>query len=718
MAIEFIRGSSRKPVAANRLIEILTQKEDWDGRLFIGYPISRTTSGLHHVDALWVSREKGVVAFDLREDSSLDEIELRHEDLANKIEIKLRSESELVRKRKLLVPIHTISFAPGANVNPSDIESDYPACGSNTLLTKLQPIHWSDSNESTYRKALSVLDKVSKIRSSRIPRRLTMEDSRGAKLKSVEDSIATLDQLQSKAVMETVEGVQRIRGLAGSGKTIVLALKAAYLHAQNPEWRIAVTFNTRSLKSFYRRLIRDFHFDQTDEEPNWDNLRVVNSWGAPGSKERDGIYHEYCQANSVEYFDFRTAREKFGYGAEFKRVCIAALKRTEDPVQRYDAILIDEAQDLPPEFLKLCYASLKNPKRLVYAYDELQNLAEETLPSPELIFGADSSGVPIVQFYDEEATAPKQDMVLPTCYRNPRPILVAAHSLGFGIYREIPSNSSTGLVQMFDHPQLWKSVGYQEKEGGLIENEEVTLTRSENASPRFLEKHSDIDDLVKFVVFKSIEEQSQWVAKSIQYNLEHDDLGYGDIMVINPDPVTTRNKVGQIRALLLEMNIQSHLAGVDTDPDIFYVPETDSITFTGIHRAKGNEAAMVYVINADDCQSASHNLASIRNRLFTAITRSKAWVRVSGVGLRMEELQREYTSLKAAHYELRFRYPTLEERQYLRTIHRDTTLAEKRRIHGQNQNLMTLINDIEQGVLQLEDIDEDLLRRLDELRES
>ena len=60
------------------------------------------------------------------------------------------------------------------------------------------------------------------------------EDSQGAKLKQLENSIATLDNLQSKAVIETVDGVQRIRGLAGSGKTIVLALKAAYLHAQHP----------------------------------------------------------------------------------------------------------------------------------------------------------------------------------------------------------------------------------------------------------------------------------------------------------------------------------------------------------------------------------------------------------------------------------------------------------------------------------------------------
>ena len=57
----------------------------------------------------------------------------------------------------------------------------------------------------------------------------------------------TLDHLQSRIVIETVEDVQRIRGLAGSGKTIVLALKAAYLHASHPEWRIAVTFLTRSI---------------------------------------------------------------------------------------------------------------------------------------------------------------------------------------------------------------------------------------------------------------------------------------------------------------------------------------------------------------------------------------------------------------------------------------------------------------------------------------
>ena len=195
---------------------------------------------------------------------------------------------------------------------------------------------------------------------------------------------------------------------------------------------------------------------------------------------------------------------------------------------------------------------------------------------------------------------------------------------------------------MFDHPNLWEAVGYQTRDGTLRENAQVTLHRTRETSPEFLESHSPIDDLIQFKSLKDESDQAKWLATEIRKNLEQDDLHHRDIMVINPDPLTTRKKVGIIRKRLLDMGIQSHLAGVDTDPDVFYDPDAASVTFTGIHRAKGNEAAMVYIINADDCHSAVFELARIRNRLFTAITRSKAWVRVLGVGPRMKDLIREY----------------------------------------------------------------------------
>ena len=80
---------------------------------------------------------------------------------------------------------------------------------------------------------------------------------------------------------------------------------------------------------------------------------------------------------------------------------------------------------------------------------------------------------------------------------------------------------------------------------------------------------------------------------------------------------------------------------------------------------------MLYVVNADACYSAPHGLARLRNVLFSAITRSKAWVRVCGVGEPMEELAKEHASLKDDDYKLRFRYPTKEELTMMKSLHQD-----------------------------------------------
>src|SRR3712207_8954592 len=52
------------------------------------------------------------------------------------------------------------------------------------------------------------------------------------------------------------------------------------------------------------------------------------------------------------------------------------------------------------------------------------------------------------------------------------------------------------------------------------------------------------------------------------------------------------------------------------------------------------------LFRSQDCNASSVNLARVRNRLFTAITRSKAWVRVTGVGPGMVELMEEFAAIK------------------------------------------------------------------------
>lgn len=699
MPIDVIRGTTRKEASSAALIECIEQKPDLSGVLFIGYPIIATANGPYLVDALLVSGDMGIVIFDLVEGTDLGDHEERQDDAANKLEAKLKSHPELMRRRDLAIPIQPISFAPAfASQSLSNGTDDYPLTNRNTLVACLQGLNWSNRTDEVFRSALSVIENTSTIRRSVTRRAVDDEDSRGAKLKRLEDAIATLDSGQNRAVIETVDGVQRIRGLAGSGKTIVLALKAAYLHAHYPDWRIAVTFNTRSLKGQFRRFINTFCLAQIGTEPDWEKLRVINSWGAPGKPDRDGMYYEFCRVHDVDYLDFRRARARYGMNSAFAQACRTALREATGTATVYDAIMVDEAQDLSPDFLHLCHRLLGPQKRLIYAYDELQSLTDSSLPAPEQIFGDDQSAL-------------SNDLVLQRCYRNSRPVLATAHALGFGIYRKPRDQDEIGLVQMFDHPRLWEEIGYRRTAGDLQPGRCVTLARNSETSPLFLEDHSEIDDLVQFISFASAAEQADWLAKEIARNLSGDELRPDDIMVINPDPVSTRTQVGPIRRRLLDAGIQCHLAGVDTASDVFG-GDLDSVTFTGIHRAKGNEAAMVYIINAQDCYAARFSLAQIRNRLFTAITRSKAWIRVLGIGNDMDDLIDEYRQLKSRGFELQFTYPTQKQRDNLKIVHRDMSQQERSRIHTSEHELSKLITHLETGALHIEDIDQEVIRKL------
>jgi superfamily I DNA and RNA helicase len=614
-ALTVVRGTNDKPVASAELVNLLGTLPQETGSLFIGYPILTSAEGRHPIDALLVSPRRGIVVFDLIEGIDPGDFGARQDDAANKVEARLKTHAGLMRRRELLVPITPLSFAPGLPDTRAYGDPVYPLANSASLVERLRSMRWQDSDRAVFEAALSAIQNVSTIRRARTKRQVSEPNSRGAKLKRLEGSIATLDSLQSKAVIETAEGVQRIRGLAGSGKTIVLALKAAYLHAQHPDWRIGITFNTRSLKAQIRRLITSFSLAQLGEEPDWNNLRILTAWGAPGEEARDGVYCEFCRAHDIGYLDFGAARRTYrGSSKAFAGACERALEEMRARKPLYQALLVDEAQDLPSSFLRLCYEMLDDERRLVYAYDELQDLQGEALPPVDEIFGVGADGRPRVNFYSSGPGAPRQDIILEKCYRNSRPVLVTAHAFGFGIYRRPGGDSGSGLVQMFDEPQLWEEIGYQVTGGELREGAEVSLSRTEATSPRFLEEHSPIEDIVQLIAFDSAEEQAAWLVDAIRVNLEMDELRHDDIVVINPDPLTTQRNVGTIRRRLLDLGINSHLAGVDTDPDIFFKPEAASVTFSGVFRSKGNEAGMVYIINAQDCHSAAKNLSTIRNR--------------------------------------------------------------------------------------------------------
>ncbi len=702
--IEIIKGSTQKPVSSESLIGLISQATGLNGLLYVGYPIFSTPEGRYPIDAILISPQKGVVLIHIVEGLDLpNDYQDIQDDIFNKLQAKLRNHKTLMEGRKLDVPISILTFAPAVSKS-AESDDNYPICSTDNLVSTIQNI--KDEEFSKHKQLLSVIQSISTIRKGIKKRIVTKTESRGAKLQKLEDSLANLDNQQGRAVIETINDVQRIRGLAGSGKTIVLALKAAYLHSQHPEWKITVTFHTRSLKGQFKRLINTFTIEQTGEEPNWENLKIIHAWGS-GSGDREGIYYNFCKQNAVDYFDYDNAKRKFGKGGEFDGACSNALDSAKKTSALYDAILVDEAQDFPPSFLRLCFNILGREKRLVYAYDELQSLNSKSLPCPEEIFGFNENGSPLVTLSKNS-----QDIILEKCYRNSKPVLTTAHALGFGIYRDNDPNTNTGLIQMFDDSQLWKEVGYSVVSGGLNDGEDVTLERTNNSSPIFLTSHSKIDDLIQFQSFETEEAQSQWIVKNIQRNLNDDELRVDDIIVINPNPLKTKKAVGSIRAELFKHKINSHLAGVDTTPDIFFYPESDSIAFTGIYRAKGNEAGMVYIINAQDCYESFGSLATVRNQLFTAITRSKAWVRVLGIGPNMDKLKEEFEKVKSNNFRLSFKYPDAELRTKLNIVNRDMSETEKKNVKKAGSSLQELLENIDHGDVHIEDLNTDQVTKL------
>ena len=111
-----------------------------------------------------------------------------------------------------------------------------------------------------------------------------------------------------------------------------------------------------------------------------------------------------------------------------------------------------------------------------------------------------------------------EDIVLSKCYRNSRPVLITAHSLGFGIYRKKEAREETSLVQLFEDKQLWEDIGYTVKEGVIRDGEFVTLYRTEETSPAFLEDHSSIDDLIQFRRFENNVQEADWIVEDIEKN--------------------------------------------------------------------------------------------------------------------------------------------------------------------------------------------------------
>ena len=467
------------------------------------------------------------------------------------------------------------------------------------------------------------------------------DHSKVAIVKRLEDEIRKFDRDQRLAYMTEVRGTQRIRGLAGSGKTVVLAMKAALTAIREPEARIAVTFYTKSLYQHIKQLITRFYRLHEDRDPDWSKLQVLHAWGGETAA---GLYYvaarrfghrplTYGQASA------QSPNQPFAY---------ACAKLLEDSSVReaFDYVFVDEAQDFPPEFMRLALR-LAVEEKLVIAYDAFQTIFDVEVPTAASLFGLDQENEPDVTF--------DEDIILHKCYRNPREILVCAHAVGFGVYGK-------KIVQMLESEEHWNDFGYV-VQGTLQANQQVTIVRPRENSPSSISDSNTIDQIIGVRRFAGVADEVTFVADSIKSNIVNDGIPPEDILIICADDRNAGGYINALRKRLQDRDI--HVNNLQDDSfSIRDFQREGAVTISTIYKAKGNEAYVVYILGIDALFYSATPRS--RNRAFTAMTRAKGWLYITGIGQVADQFAAEIVLAKRHYPTLSFIYPNPEQIAYMK----------------------------------------------------
>ncbi len=502
-------------------------------------------------------------------------------------------------------------------------------------------------------------------------------------IKELDKQIASLDDEQERVALEIAPGPQRIRGLAGTGKTVLLAMKAANIHILNPGKKILFTFNTQSLYNQAMELISKTYRDHIGTDPDWDLLHVRHGWGG---RNRPGVYSDLCARQGVAPLDLRMARSINRMKDSFQVCCEHALQRAVLP--EYDFILVDEAQDFPKEFFRILYMlSIPKEPRIYWAYDELQSLSSLEIPKPEDLFGYDDNDKPLVTLEGEDYPGPiEKDFVLHRSYRCPQQVLMLAHAIGLGIH------SPTGPVQMLENQGYWEAVGYKIESGKLQKGQKVIISRPAENSPNPIYEIYSKQKLVTVDVFRDRALELDWIAESINRDVRIEGAAPRQIVVISLDTSKAKEYLTSLQKRLVDFNIASTIPGLIDNTSAF--AEAGKVTFSTVYRAKGNEAHIIYILGFDSLYDYLEGIGN-RNRAFASITRSKAWVRITGTGKKMDAAKEEIDKILADIPMFKFTFPDM------RAIHHlDAENSYKRKKVGQVDKAMDIFNNTEPEALE------------------
>ncbi|KGX90212.1 nuclease [Pontibacillus halophilus JSM 076056 = DSM 19796] len=168
--------------------------------------------------------------------------------------------------------------------------------------------------------------------------------------------LGTMDIHQEKLAKQIGDKNRLIRGVAGSGKTLILASRARIIKQKHPDWNILILCYNISLSRTIESLVRHKMSEPTDL---FDAARTDRNV-MEGISVRN--FHEWLRN------DLRIKEENLP-------TILDKLEKGETILPKYDAVMIDEGQDFEPEWLKLIGLLLnKDTYSMLLVEDRAQNI--------------------------------------------------------------------------------------------------------------------------------------------------------------------------------------------------------------------------------------------------------------------------------------------------------------------------------------------------------
>ncbi|WP_166820077.1 AAA domain-containing protein [Thalassoroseus pseudoceratinae] len=383
-----------------------------------------------------------------------------------------------------------------------------------------------------------------------------------------------------------------VRGVAGSGKTVVLAhwlMQTVRRLETQQNVRIWAVFANRSLQSLIGDSIESAWANATDGKPfPWSRVEL----------------HHIKEILEVMLPEVGLSARAFNF--EYDKAAEAYLERTsiEDVTPRCDALFIDEAQDMGPNTLQLLAAIVKqsddhdeNSRSINIFYDNAQNIYGRSTPKWSE-FGLDMRG---------------RSSVMKESFRSTKPITEFALNV---LYRLQPPESNP------DHKELVTR--------GLVEKTE------RNGDDWWKVRFNQVDGpMPQFKQYQNLDQEFQAIADHCRELIQGQGVQPSDICLI----YNGKN---------IKYRLETHVAPALADLGVELSVQTNKpfershniLLATTSHSFKGYDAEVVIIPAAD--QYTARDKGVLANNLYVAMTRARSILTLFAQRMRSAEAETLY----------------------------------------------------------------------------